>query len=89
MRHDRGLFPAFVIIAVTVDAVTAQIFLDPINKRQIGVTTDGWKHDQFFQNFDRRKFCGHINIRYQLLKPNAPDQLRHKLMAREHIQFYG
>ena len=77
------------IIAVAVDAMTVQLHFDPIHKRQIGVATNRGKRDQFFQNFDRRKFCGHINIRYPLLKPNAPDQLRHKQKVREHTQFYG
>ena len=89
MCHDRGLFPAFVIIAVAVDAMTVQIRLNPINKGQIGVATDGRERDQFFQNLDWRKFCGHINIRYPLLKPNAPDQPRHKQKVREHTQFCG
>ena len=40
MCHDRGLFPAFMIIAVAVDAMTVQIRLNPINKGQIGVATN-------------------------------------------------
>ena len=88
MRHDRGLFPAFVIIAMAVYAMTAQLLLDPIDKGQVGVATDCWKRDQFFQNFNWRKFCDHINIRYPFLKPNALDQLRHKQKVRERIQLY-
>ena len=56
MCHDRGLFPAFMIIAVAVDAMTVQIRLNPINKGQISVATNRGKRDQFFQNFDRVSF---------------------------------
>jgi hypothetical protein len=59
MGVKARLLTGLVIVAMTGDAVIAEIPFDPIDQRQVAVTADGRKRDQFFEKLSRTERVGH------------------------------